>query len=620
MIFSTLRRSAPLAAMLTSALAISVAAQQELAYEVTISEVENDDLAKALEGSSNLVALEEEGVPGGAVGLIRRTEADIERLRGALRSYGHYVGTVEATIAGLPLGDPAMRAKIEAAPADVPVPVELEVDPGPAYLIDDLAIVTAGDRSPDLPVPIDREALPLQPGDPARSGAILSTQSAIEGQIRDQGYPFAGVPLREAVVDHATEEMDVTFGVETGPSATMGEVTFEGLDQVKESFARGRIPFEVGDQYSPDRLTELRDDLAEPDVFSSIRLEVANELTPEGRLPVDVTVVEKPRRFIGFGAEYATSEGFGANAFWGHRNLFGGAERIRIDAEVGRVGTDEVASLDYRLGLSFKKPDFLRRDQNLVADFAILQENPDAYERRGVEGTIGIEREVTERLTLGAGITGELSRVTQDDETETIRLIGIPLTLSYDATDNLLDPTEGFRIDLSFTPFPSWLGSNRNFFSSRVITSAYEDFGTEGKAILAGRFSVGTLFGEERDDVPASRRFYAGGGGSIRGYDYQSVGPLDEDGDPQGGRSVVEGSLELRYRITETIGIVPFIDAGMAFEDSVPDFSEDLQIAAGIGGRYYTGFGPIRVDVAFPLNPREEDDFFAFYVSLGQAF
>ncbi|HET8727365.1 MAG TPA: autotransporter assembly complex family protein [Alphaproteobacteria bacterium] len=607
----------PAAALAALVLAQPLAAQ-ELRYDASITAVEDGELAAALEASSNLVALEDEPVPGIA-GLIRRAEADAERLNQALRSFGYYRGDVAVRIATFDHDDPALRTAALDEEAGAPVRVTLVVDPGQVYRVAEIRLV--GSDGGEIPVPIDRGALPIRAGDPARSSAILATEDQLIAQMRRQGHPFAAVPDREAVVDHATREMFLTYALEPGPAAILGEVSFEGLQRVDEGFVRARVPFEVDDPYDPARIDELRDNLTETGVFSSVRVQPAGSLTAEGRLPVIVTVIERKRRFIGFGADYASDEGFGARAHWGHRNLFGGAESLRLEGEISRVGqSGEVGGMDYRLNLDFRKPDLLVPDQDLVANLQALSENPDAYERQAILGAIGIEREISDSLSAGAGLSFEYAEITQNDEADEVFLIGVPLTLSFDTTDDLLNPTRGGRVDLGVTPFPGFLGSTRSFTSTRITGTAYEDFGTDGKTVLAGRLSLGSLWGEARDDIPADKRFYAGGGGSVRGYDFQSIGPEDENGDPIGGRSVIEASVELRYRITDTIGIVPFLDAGSVYESTFPDFSEDLQFAAGIGARYYTGFGPIRVDVAVPLNKREDDSAFALYVSIGQAF
>jgi translocation and assembly module TamA len=588
--------------------------QREVPYRTVIEGVTDTALAEAITGASTLAALEDERPPT-ATGLVRRAQADIDRTLTALRSFGHYDGRVTLTIAGFALSDPALEDRLAAATE--PVEVRLAVEPGPLYRISRFDIVGPGGTAPQ--VRIDRTALGLAVGDPAASRAIINAGDALLAQARSRGYPFASLD-RDAVVDHAARSMELTLTLDPGERANFGQIAVAGLDRVDRRTVVRRAPFERGDRYDPERLEDFRREVSALDVFSSVRVETGPALDAEGQVPVTVTVVERPRRFFGFGADYATTEGFGIRAHWGHRNLFGGAESVRLDAGISRLGENSVDQLNYNLGITFRKPDIFVARQDFVASASLVEEHFDAYDRSAALAQFGIERSLSEKLDVGAALSFEYSDVTDQDGTNTYTLVGLPVFARYDNTDDLLDPTEGLRLDARFWPYPAALGSSTDIYISKVVASTYYDFETDGRAILAGRLAVGALFGSETNDVPADKRFYAGGGGSIRGYAFQSVGPLDANNEPLGGRSLFEASVELRYRITPTIGVVGFLDTGSAFDASLPDFSEDLQYAAGIGGRYFTGFGPIRVDFAFPLNPREEDDAFAFYISLGQAF
>ena len=223
------------------------------------------------------------------------------------------------------------------------------------------------------------------------------------------------------------------------------------------------------------------------------------------------------------------------------------------------------------------------------------------------------------RLFMKPGKPLTFATVPRDDGREVL-LFGLPVTLSRDATDSLLDPTRGHRLGFTVTPYFGTVERDVAFLAATAGGSAYLALDDAARYVLAGRGRVGSIVGAKLFEVPANKRFYAGGGGSVRGYEFQTAGPLDEDDDPIGGRSLVELSAEMRIKVTENIGVVPFFDAGTVFESSFPDALDELFYAAGIGGRYYTGFGPIRLDVAFPLNKRERDDWFQFYVSIGQAF
>ena len=609
-----------------SALALSAlglarpAGAQAVAYTTSMPDVEDSTLNEALHGSSTLLSLQDDPPPG-VPGLARRAMVDTDRLRAVLRSFGFYDGTVEIRIAGMAPDDPALIETLgEPAEGAAPVPVQVAIDPGPRYTIGRIEI-HGPEAGAALPAEINRDEIGLAPGDPARAAAVLSTQDRVIAQLRNAGYPFAHLADREAVVDHATRTMDLTLAFEPGPYATLGTVTFEGSEGVDQAFLAQRVPFEPGEPYSPAQIDALRNDLSGLGVFSSVRVDPADALDENGRLPVTVTLADRAPRFVGFGASYASTEGAGVRAYWGHRNLFGAAERLRIDASVSRLAQNDPQNYEYRLELSFRKPDLWLRHQDLLVDLAALRERPDAYQSESLTGTVGIERRLTDHITVGAGVSASQERVTANDETVNVTLIGVPLSFRYDGTNNLLDPTEGFRVNAAVTPFPTIFGSSQDLLISRVGASAYYDFGTDGEVVLAGRAAVGSiLLTNNTSDVPATRRFYAGGGGSVRGYGYQNIGPLASNGDPMGGRALFETGLEVRYRFSESFGIVPFVDAGSVYDRSFPDFSSDLRIGAGIGVRYYTPFGPIRADVALPLQRRDGDPLVGIYVSIGQAF
>ena len=235
-------------------------------------------------------------------------------------------------------------------------------------------------------------------------------------------------------------------------------------------------------------------------------------------------------------------------------------------------------------------------------------------------GTAPIRYRFSDSWAVQGGIEVEAGQASDALGRLNYTLVGLPVSLTYDSTDSLLDPTRGVRVTASATPYPTLLGSDPGLFVAKGQGSAYHAFDEEARYVLAGRIGFGSITGADLADIPANRRFFAGGGGSVRGYAYKSLGPQDIFGNPLGGRSLLEGSVEARIKLTDTIGIVPFLDAGTAFEASLPDFKDEIRVAAGLGLRYYTGIGPIRLDVAVPLNRERGDSAAAVYISLGQAF
>jgi translocation and assembly module TamA len=279
-----------------------------------------------------------------------------------------------------------------------------------------------------------------------------------------------------------------------------------------------------------------------------------------------------------------------------------------------------VSDLTYAAEGSFRRPFFFREDQALTLSSRLAEDKPDAYTSRNLANTAMVVRDITKALKVGGGVGFKQARITQLGEEEDFSLLSLPLQLAWDRTDSLLDPTRGGRLGVQVAPYTDLVKEDLQFTKARMNYSQYLEIMHSPSTVMAGRISVGVVSGQERLEIPADERLYAGGGGSVRGYAYQSLGPRRE-GIPTGGKSLFEASVETRVRITERIGLVFFLDGGNAFADVTPSSHEDLFWGAGVGVRYFTPVGPFRFDIAIPLDRRDGvDDSFQIYVSLGQSF
>jgi translocation and assembly module TamA len=578
-------------------------------YAVELTGVEDSALSDLLRESSSLFGLKDDPPPS-VIGLERRAASDRDRLETALRSAGYYDARLD------------IRVDPDATPAKVTVAVE----PGPAYRFKSIVVRTES----GAPLPgavIDPADLGLKPGETARAPQVVDAQSKLVSTLAGRGYAFAKVTDRRAVVDHSDRSMDVTFTVDAGPLTRFGATRVEGLEDLDADLVQGRLPWKPGERYEPALVERARTDIAKLNVFDTVRVQLAEQPGPDGVTPVTVTVTERKRHVIGAGVAYSTTEGLGGNVYWGHRNLFGGAEQLRLSLDVGRLAGETSGSggldlPDLRFGVNFRKPDFLAPKQSLLLDFSVVADNPPAYERVAGIFSAALEREITDELRVSAGITSERGRVRTTDRTYQVALLGVPLAATYDGTDNLLNPVRGFRLGATVTPWFPAPGNEarRRFLATSLTGSTYYDIGGDGRYVAAARLGLGGIVGAGLADIPPDRRFYAGGGGSVRGYGFQKAGPRDRIGDPTGGRSLIEAGMELRIKVTDTIGVVPFLDAGTVSDSSFPSLREPLRVGAGLGVRYYTDFGPLRVDVGVPLNPERGDSRWQLYLSLGQAF
>lgn len=612
----------------------------KIAYTVRFLVPDAEKLLPELKDNSQLVWLNAD-LPDSRVALERRMLEDVETARKILRSRGYYDGTAQGHI--------DWDAK--------PALVELELNAGRQYVIGTTAIryrlpnaqtVTGASASETTkheqnPVtgqdfmrtaPGTLTAFGLPSGAPAEAGAVLDAVSKLMTALHDQGYPLAAPGKTRYIVDRATGTFEAGIEVATGPLVRMGGVTVReerGVEPAVSPQYLTRLATWNPGQFWDDRLIRsYRTALQETGLFSSIGLEpgtpsapsptpsASSPKPPEDFLltPVDVTVRDAPPRTISGGMQYSTDTGLGARGTWENRNLFGSGEHLRVTAPL---------SMDLQLlTATFRKPAFGAREQTLVGEVEARNETSDAYDQTAIYTAGGLERRFSgdwrnwwgsARVSLEAGKL--------DDHLQGSRaysLFGIPLSLRRDTTDDLLNPTSGTRANLTVTPYTGTYDGALATVRTRLDASAYMTPFATSRIVLAARFGVGSLSGGSVMTIPASLRFYAGGGGSVRGYKYQSLGPHDIDDDPVGGLSFTDVGLEARFRITEHFGIVPFIDGGMVYESAMPKWGKDMAWGAGLGFRYYTAIGPIRLDVATPLQNRDKNKAIQIYFSIGQAF
>ncbi|MFN4089802.1 MAG: autotransporter assembly complex protein TamA [Alphaproteobacteria bacterium] len=572
--------------------AVAEPAGRAIPYDVTIDGVDGelDDLIRR---SSDLLILSD-NPPLTMARLRGRADGDVATFERVLRSQGYYAATIEVDF------DDSVE----------PVDIDIRITPGPRYRIERYDLDYAGAAPPGVPTRPDQIGVEI--GAPAQSATVVDAQARLVMRLGEAGYPLAEVTDREAIVDHDLQALLVRLTVTPGPLGRYGRVAVQGLDRTEEGYVRRLVALREGSTWDQREVETARSRLAGTGLFESVAIERADEAGPDGALPITVRLAERPPRTIGGSLGYGSAEGARAEVFWEHRNLTRRNERLRLGATV--------AELEQGITAAYRKPNWRRLDQEFLVDGAAKRSTFDAYDELTVLGSVGVSR------SWGAGWTGtvaaalEYSVIEEAGSTEKFLLASLPGTLSRDTTDNLLDPTRGYRAALTINPHVGTGARDLAFLITSLGGSAYYRIDEAGRYVAAGRARLGSIVGVGTQDIPATKRLYAGGGGSVRGYAFQAAGPLDSRGDPVGGRSLIEVGAEMRIKLTDTIGIVPFIDGGSVFDQPYPTSFGDLLWAAGLGGRYYTNFGPIRLDVAFPLNGRSADDLFQFYVSIGQAF
>jgi translocation and assembly module TamA len=569
-------------------------AQQPKSYVVEIRGVEEGKLKGLMEEVSNTVQMKDR--PPASLSLLEaRMQQDIPRLKEVLNSQGYYGGEVSG--------------QVESAVA--PVSVIFNVNPGPLFHLKSVTVSLSEKEKEsrvNLPGPSDI-GLPL--GMVALSKPIVDASMKIASVLQDLGYAFAQVTDRKVWVDRMTRLVRVAYTVRLGPEVEFGETHVTGLEKVAEDYVLRRLPWKTGDRFSLALMEEAQKRIVETGLFGLVRVSHGTSLDEKGRLPIAIEVKERKRHTIKAGVSYNSDVGPGGKASWENRNLFGHAENLNFSVEATTIGVQGKTG--------FRKPDFLRTDQALVFSGVLKTEDTDAYQSTSFDAVSQVEREFSKQLDAALGIGLRISKVDQFGDDERTALFYVPSRLEWKTMDRPLDPTRGGWLTLDLAPYENLGAQDLRFFKAYGRYSRYLLL-IDPSVLLALKGVVGTIGGATRDNVPADLRFYAGGGGSVRGYPYQTVGPL-EDHDPKGGRSLVEVSAELRFKITQKIGFVTFLDGGNAFSSSFPDPGDPLRWGVGAGVRYFTPIGPLRLDVGIPLQRRKGiDDPFQIYISLGQAF
>ncbi|MDE1466989.1 autotransporter assembly complex protein TamA [Aurantiacibacter sp. D1-12] len=571
---------------------------------------------KFLDRFDALSTIEELDDDGNVARLAVQARSDQALLEELLRVYGYFNATVTRTIGNV---DQAVEADLERPAA------RFDVQPGTRYrfgAIDLGNLEAAGSNYETL-----RAAFDIQSGDFISLDAIEQEQIDLDVALGENGYPFAAIEEPDLLVDHDRQEGDLTMPVEPGGLYNFGAVT-SSLPEFLSGRHLSRIArWDPGDTYQRSDEEDLRAAILATGLVGSVVLTPVVVEEPANGQPgvvdIQAELTEAPLRTLAGNIGIGTEVGIRLEGMWEHRNLFPPEGLLRVR---GIAGTQEQL-----LGVTFQKNNFLGRDRILTLDAFATTIDTDAFDAQTVSLVGNYERQSTllfqKPISWGGGFelvaTRESELTTDGIESPTTDFLvaALPGYIQFDSSDDLLDPTEGIRARIAASPEISRVfGENTTYLKLRFDLANYQQV-SDG-VVIAGRVRFGTIQGGELDAIAPSRRFYAGGGGSVRGYGYNAIGPADTLGEPSGGRSLVEASLEARVRtgfMDGAISVVPFIDAGTVSDETLPDFGT-IRFGAGVGVRYNTTFGPLRLDVATPLNPGPNDSWIAVYVALGQAF
>lgn len=578
----------------------------EVRYATQI-QVNNADLEQVIADASLLVSDQGEP-PEDSVSLLTRARVDQKRIVAALYGEAHYGAVLAILIDGVPLDQVPLDINLQGKVAQVTI----QVDAGPQFVF----------AEPDVRVngqPLIVADYGLRAGEVAKSDVILNTQNAILTEWREKGYAFVEAVDRSIEADHSVNQLDVSLRIETGQLAHIGNVGVSGAKDMREDTIIEIADLPRGEIYRPQITKRATRNLQELGVFNSVVIKRERRADRPDLVDLIIEVSERKPRTIGVGATIGNTDGLGVEGFWVHRNLFGGAEKVRVEGSVNRIGQGGLDKLDFHTALVYFKPNAFGPKTSFEGKISFDIENPKAFTKRGGKIETSLSHQINDDLSVRGGLTGEYAVLTVDGVTTNQSIISAPFELTYDTRDDALNPTEGF-FAVAYAEPTYAISNGAQFVKTSVKASTYYAFDDEAKLVLAGRVAAGSIIGADLADVPTDRRFFAGGAGSVRGYAFQAAGPRTGAGVPTGGLSYLETSVEARYRVTDQIGVVGFVDMGGAFTSNVPGQGGELYTGVGVGVRYLTPLGPIRADLAIPLKNISGEPNYGLYLGIGQAF
>jgi translocation and assembly module TamA len=606
------------------------------AYQVELASVGNDDINQTLKATSDLQALRTSG-PVSPFGLIARARSDTDRLKTALESFGYYESHVTININGLPLTDPSLGEALTALPQGSSARVAVSFSLGTLYHLRRI------DIDGEVPPPINaRDTLGLTTGQPAVAANVLAGGARLLSALQEQGYAFAQVDPPIAYEAADAPVLDLSFHVTAGSKVRIGAIHVEGLQRVHESLVRRRLLLHRGDLYKPSAIEAARHDLLGMNVFAQVSVQVGSKADESGDVPITFKLRERLRHSINLAAAYSSDLGGSGGVTWTDRNVFGNAEQLSVAANLTNLGGSDTTGTGYDTSVKYLIPDFLHRDQSLQFAVSAIKQQLQAYDQTAQTASVTLSRKLSSVWTVSAGLSATDETILQvvnalpnssgvivpDTAKFDYTLIAVPFKVIYDSTNlptALEDPRHGFRGSLTLTPTLAIGHPNATFLITTLSLATYFDLNNllpiaPGRSVLAARALAGVAEGAGELSLPPDQRFYAGGTSTIRGYGYQLVGPMFPNTDnPTGGTAITTGGLEFRQRLYTNWGFVAFVDAGQV-SASLKPLPDDIRVGAGAGVRYYTPIGPIRFDLAVPVDRRPGEDSFEVYIGLGQAF
>lgn len=597
----TFRPTLFLAALATCSLAAQAAAAEPRA---AIRGDMDAELRRLLERAVGEV----DGAPESRFEARRRAQGALSAAEALLRSEAYYQPVLEDVVEG------------EDRPSAI-----VAVQPGRRFLLT-LPTISWLETAPDSESAADAlGAIGLKPGDPGRAVDVIAGEGRAVATLSRNGYADAKAEARRVVVDHAAFTVAPEYRIDSGRLVLLDGVVLQRAGRTNPAWVAGLAPWTEGDRYDPEQVAELERRLLDTGVYDGVGVALSpiDQTNAEGHRPVIVNLNDRPRRVLEAGATWSTAEGAGIDFIWTRHNRFGRADTLVLETRF--------ADIDSRIGADLSLPHWRKPGRTLKLSAGVVEEDTDAYERTALVLAAELQQRIgrTSYFNYGLGLDAGQYNENRYDYTSVppsavtfdrdLAIVTGRTSAYIDNSNDPLNPTKGWRMTVSVQPTAVAGEDTILFLRSESQVTAYLPLQDQARTVLAGRVRIGAIIGGDELSVPSDRLFYSGGGGSVRGYSYQGVNPELPDQTPRGGLSLFETSLEVRHDIGQSFQAVAFVDAGAVGFQETPNFS-NMRYGAGVGVRYKLPFGPIRADIAVPLDKRDGDSAFQIYISIGQAF
>lgn len=557
-------------------------------YEVIFKGIEDPKTSVAVKNASQLLILQDKATAS-LLALKRRSEGDVSNFIKVMQSCAYYNAKIDY--------------KIETSTD--PTKVIFSFDTGPQYPLGDIEIFSIDGAILSIDVG-------LIVGEPAFAEKILAAEEVLLSRLAEMGYPHAAVVNREVIADQKKKEIAVKFYVERGVISYFGKTTVRGNSEVQEEYIRSKIAWNEGDIYTSEAIERTREALEDTGLFRLTL--ISHDGNPcDNSLLMDIQVIEAKQRTIAAGASFTTQLGFGASGEWEHRNVRGAGERINTALNLWQKRQEGK--------VSYVLPDFSMKGQDLIWSASLEREITDGYHETSLKFSGIFEHRISDSLKMGYGGMYQSIFTSHSANNGNFHLFKLPIFVRFGKANSLLDPTEGYSLNIKMTPS---LQLSRHVFGycpTLFTGTFYQPLTEDHSVVFATKATFGSIFGASRRAIPPSELFYAGNENTLRGYSYMTVSPLNQKGKPIGGRSIGVLSFETRFKLTDKLGAVGFYEIGNVYGSRVPQLNHKQLQSVGAGLRYGTPVGPLRFDVAFPLSKRREiDGDYQLYMSIGQSF